>query len=91
MNGQPLLPQHGFPLRMIVPGWYGMASVKWLNRIEALDKPYEGFQQVGTYMYRSVAGGPATPVDAHARQVAAGPAGHPRLLYARAHGRSRTA
>ena len=40
MNGQPLLPQHGFPLRLIVPGWYGMASVKWLKRIEALDKPY---------------------------------------------------
>ena len=36
MNGAPLLPQHGFPLRLIVPGWYGMASVKWLTRIEAL-------------------------------------------------------
>ena len=62
MNGAPLLPQHGYPLRLIVPGWYGMASVKWLNRIEALDKPFQGYQQVGTYMYRSVAGGPATPV-----------------------------
>ena len=62
MNGAPLLPQHGYPLRMIVPGWYGMASVKWLNRIEALDKPYEGFQQVGTYIYRSIPGGPGTPV-----------------------------
>src|SRR5262245_611411 len=63
MNGQPLLPQHGFPLRVVVPGWYGMASVKWLNRIEALDKPFQGYQQVGTYMYRSVVGGPATPVS----------------------------
>ena len=36
MNGAPLQPQHGFPLRLIVPGWYGMASVKWLGRIEAL-------------------------------------------------------
>ena len=36
MNGAPLLPQHGYPLRLIVPGWYGMASVKWLARIEAL-------------------------------------------------------
>ncbi|HEU4379749.1 MAG TPA: sulfite oxidase [Hyphomicrobiaceae bacterium] len=62
MNGAPLLPQHGYPLRMIVPGWYGMASVKWLNRIEALDKRYQGYQQVGTYMYRSHVGGPATPV-----------------------------
>lgn len=53
MNGQPLLPQHGFPLRLIVPGWYGMASVKWLNRIEVLDRPYDGFQQVQTYMFKS--------------------------------------
>ncbi|MCL4768700.1 MAG: sulfite oxidase [Hyphomicrobiaceae bacterium] len=52
MNGRPLLPQHGFPLRLIVPGWYGMASVKWLSRIEVLDRPFDGFQQVGTYIYR---------------------------------------
>jgi DMSO/TMAO reductase YedYZ molybdopterin-dependent catalytic subunit len=62
MNGAPLLPQHGYPLRLIVPGWYGMASVKWLTRIEALDRPYDGFQQVRTYMYRSEPDGPATPV-----------------------------
>ena len=62
MNGQPLLPQHGYPLRLVVPGWYGMASVKWLARIEALDKPYQGFQQVATYMYRAAIDGPATPV-----------------------------
>src|SRR5262245_40875746 len=62
MNGAPLLPQHGFPLRLIVPGWYGMASVKWLARIEALAEPYGGFQQVNTYMYRPVPEGPTTPV-----------------------------
>ncbi len=62
MNGQPLLPQHGYPLRLIVPGWYGMASVKWLKRIEALDKPYDGFQQVRTYVYRSAPDGLSTPV-----------------------------
>ena len=62
MNGQPLLPQHGYPVRLIVPGWYGMASVKWLSRIEALDRPYEGFQQVRSYMYRSDPDGPGTPV-----------------------------
>ena len=62
MNGQPLPPQHGYPLRLIVPGWYGMASVKWLSQIEALDRPYEGFQQVRTYQYRSAPDGPATPV-----------------------------
>lgn len=53
MNGQPLLPQHGFPLRLVVPGWYGMASVKWLAKISAIDRPFEGHQQVGTYVYRA--------------------------------------
>jgi DMSO/TMAO reductase YedYZ molybdopterin-dependent catalytic subunit len=62
MNGAPLLPQHGYPLRLVVPGWYGMASVKWLNRIEALDMPFQGLQQIGSYIYRSVPGGPGTPV-----------------------------
>ncbi len=62
MNGAPLLPQHGFPLRLIVPGWYGMASVKWLACIEALDSPFQGYQQVGSYIYRSVPGGPGMPV-----------------------------
>jgi DMSO/TMAO reductase YedYZ molybdopterin-dependent catalytic subunit len=62
MNDQPLLPQHGYPLRLIVPGWYGMASVKWVNRIEALAKPYDGFQQVNSYNYRAVRGGLETPV-----------------------------
>lgn len=52
MNGAPLLPQHGAPLRIIVPGWYGMASVKWLTEIEALGAPYQGFQQVQTYRFR---------------------------------------
>ncbi len=62
MNGQPLQPQHGFPLRLVVPGWYGMASVKWLDRIEALVQPYQGHQQVGTYHYRSKPGQQGTPI-----------------------------
>lgn len=62
MNGQPLLPQHGFPLRLVVPGWYGMASVKWLDRIEVLDRPYEGFQQVQTYKYKKSADDPGVPI-----------------------------
>ena len=62
MNGQPILPQHGYPLRLVVPGWYGMASVKWLNRIEAIDRPFDGFQQTGTYIYKQRAGEPGTPV-----------------------------
>tara|TARA_R110002020_G_scaffold410770_5_gene620462 strand:+ start:30357 stop:31463 length:1107 start_codon:yes stop_codon:yes gene_type:complete len=62
MNGQPLLPQHGAPLRLIVPGWYGMASVKWLGRIEALTQPFDGFQQVQTYRFRDSDADPGRPV-----------------------------
>ena len=46
MNGQQLLPQHGAPLRLLVPGWYGMTSVKWLTRIEAVPHRFEGFQML---------------------------------------------
>ncbi|MGN6461168.1 MAG: molybdopterin-dependent oxidoreductase, partial [Pseudolabrys sp.] len=62
MNGAPLLPQHGFPLRLIVPGWFGMASVKWLDRIDVLDRPFDGYQQVGNYVYRQKKGDAGTPV-----------------------------
>src|SRR5574341_1629715 len=56
MNGAPLPPQHGAPLRLVVPRWYGMASVKWLSRIEALERPFDGFQQARSYHFRRVAG-----------------------------------
>ncbi len=52
MNGIPIPPQHGAPIRLIVPGWYGMASVKWLTEIRALNKPFDGHQQIGTYRIR---------------------------------------
>lgn len=42
MNGAPLPAEHGFPLRLILPGWYGMAQIKWLSRIEFIDRRYEG-------------------------------------------------
>ena len=44
MNGQALSPAHGFPLRLIVPGWYGMASVKWLTDIQVVEGPWWGHQ-----------------------------------------------
>jgi DMSO/TMAO reductase YedYZ molybdopterin-dependent catalytic subunit len=56
MNGAPLPPQHGAPLRLIVPRWYGMASVKWLAKIEALERPFDGLQQARSYHFRRVAG-----------------------------------
>lgn len=56
MNGAPLLPQHGAPLRLMVPGWYGMASVKWLERIEVIDRAFGGVQQALSYHFRSAPG-----------------------------------
>jgi DMSO/TMAO reductase YedYZ molybdopterin-dependent catalytic subunit len=55
MNGAPLPPQHGAPLRLVVPGWYGMASVKWLRAIEAIDRPFDGLQQARSYHFRKSA------------------------------------
>ena len=42
MNGEPLPRSNGFPVRLIAPGWYGVANVKWLKRIEVLDHRYAG-------------------------------------------------
>src|SRR5262245_42782125 len=52
INGQPLPPQHGAPLRLIVPGWYGMTNVKWLQAITAVDEPFAGYQQARAYTFR---------------------------------------
>jgi DMSO/TMAO reductase YedYZ molybdopterin-dependent catalytic subunit len=51
MNGVDLPPQHGFPLRAIVPGWYAMASIKWLQRIIVTDHPFAGYYQTMDYSY----------------------------------------
>jgi DMSO/TMAO reductase YedYZ molybdopterin-dependent catalytic subunit len=51
MNGEPLPLRHGYPLRVIVPGWYGVASVKWLTEIEVIDRPFLGYFQTEKYGY----------------------------------------
>ena len=51
MNGRELPPEHGFPLRAIVPGWYAMASVKWLQRIIVTEQPFTGYYQTIDYAY----------------------------------------
>jgi DMSO/TMAO reductase YedYZ molybdopterin-dependent catalytic subunit len=51
MNGAPLPPEHGAPFRLIVPGWYGMASVKWLKRLTVLSSEFEGLFQTTYYVY----------------------------------------
>ena len=61
MNGAPLPPQHGAPLRLVVPGWYGMASVKWLQDIEVIGQPFDGVQQASSYHFRSAPGARGEP------------------------------
>lgn len=63
MNGAPLTPQHGSPLRLVVPGWYGMTNVKWLTSIEARSEPFDGWQQAVAYRYADDADDPGTPVN----------------------------
>jgi DMSO/TMAO reductase YedYZ molybdopterin-dependent catalytic subunit len=77
MNGQPLTPAHGFPLRAVVGGWYGMAAVKWLTRLTVVDRPYTGFWQTLDYSYFRRDGGRAalTPItDMQPKAVIARPA-----------------
>jgi DMSO/TMAO reductase YedYZ molybdopterin-dependent catalytic subunit len=50
MNGNPLPPEHGYPARLIVPGWYGVANVKWLERIEVRDARYQGHFMARDYV-----------------------------------------
>jgi DMSO/TMAO reductase YedYZ molybdopterin-dependent catalytic subunit len=51
MNGSDLPPEHGFPVRAIVPGWYAMASIKWLQRVIVTDRPFAGYYQTLDYAY----------------------------------------
>lgn len=62
INGQPLPPQHGYPLRLLVPGWYGMTSVKWLRSITVTDARFDGYQQARAYHYRVTDGDAGVPV-----------------------------
>jgi sulfane dehydrogenase subunit SoxC len=62
MNGGPLPAQHGFPLRLVVPGWYGMGNVKWLTRITVVSEPFTGFQNRVSYRLRQTNDEPGTPV-----------------------------
>jgi DMSO/TMAO reductase YedYZ molybdopterin-dependent catalytic subunit len=62
VNGVPLPPQHGYPLRLVVPGWYGMTSVKWLRTITVVDGEFRGWQQEIGYRLRQVEDEPGTPV-----------------------------
>jgi DMSO/TMAO reductase YedYZ molybdopterin-dependent catalytic subunit len=51
MNDAPLTPMHGAPVRLVVPGWYGMASVKWVTAIDAVRTPFHGYFQQQRYVF----------------------------------------
>jgi DMSO/TMAO reductase YedYZ molybdopterin-dependent catalytic subunit len=77
MNGEPLPLQHGFPLRVIVPSWYAVASVKWLAEIEVVDRPFDGHYQTGAYYFERESAGEITrePVTLqHVRSLITEPA-----------------
>ncbi|MFE4654662.1 sulfite oxidase, partial [Streptomyces sp. NPDC056707] len=80
MNGGPLPPQHGHPLRLVVPGWYGMAHVKWLREIRLTDTPFTGFQQATAYRYRQEPGDPGRPVTRMAPRALMIPPGCPDFM-----------
>ncbi|MFF7547554.1 sulfite oxidase [Streptomyces canus] len=80
MNGTPLPPQHGHPLRLVVPGWYGMAHVKWLREITVTDTPFTGFQQTVAYRLRQHPGDEGEPVTRIAPRALVVPPGFPDFM-----------
>jgi DMSO/TMAO reductase YedYZ molybdopterin-dependent catalytic subunit len=80
MNGAPLPVQHGFPARLVVPGWYGMAHVKWLVRVRVLDQPYDGYQNAVAYRLRQEPEDPGDPVTRIEPRALLLPPGHPDFL-----------
>ena len=80
MGGQPLPPQHGYPLRLLVPGWYGMARVKWLVSIEAVTEPARLFQNEVAYRVQDTADEAGTPVTRQRVRSLLAPPGIPDFL-----------
>jgi DMSO/TMAO reductase YedYZ molybdopterin-dependent catalytic subunit len=85
VNGAPLPAQHGFPLRLVVPNWYGMTNVKWLGRIDVVDEPFAGYQQANAYRMRSDPDDPGTPVTRIQPRSLMVPPGVPEFLSRRRH------
>ena len=80
INGEPLPPQHGFPVRLIVPGWYGMTSVKWLSRMDAIAEPFAGYQQATGYRIRAHEDDEGTPVTRIMPRALMAPPGIPDFM-----------
>jgi sulfite dehydrogenase len=79
MNGGPLPPQHGFPVRLVVPGWYGMASVKWLREIRVVDHEFVGYQNLA-YRLRQEPGEEGVPVTRIEPRALLVPPGFPDFM-----------
>jgi len=79
INGQPLPPQHGFPLRLLVPGWYGMTHVKWLDAIGVVDQPFMGWQQEEGYRLRASEDDHGAPVQRILPRALLAPPGIPEF------------
>jgi DMSO/TMAO reductase YedYZ molybdopterin-dependent catalytic subunit/rhodanese-related sulfurtransferase len=69
MNGEPLPLEHGYPMRLIVPGWYAVASVKWLTDIEAIGSPFTGYFQAKRYVYETRRNGTVAREPVRLQQV----------------------
>ena len=80
MNGAALPPQHGFPLRMVVPGWYGMTNVKWLSQIDLLEQPFAGYQQSWSYRVRQTEDEVGVPLQRMQPRSLLVPPGIPEFL-----------
>jgi DMSO/TMAO reductase YedYZ molybdopterin-dependent catalytic subunit len=80
LNGAPLPPQHGFPLRLVVPGWYGMTNVKWLDRITVLEEPFDGYQQEQGYRLRQDPDDEGTPLTRMQPRALMAPPGIPDFM-----------
>ncbi len=78
-NGHDLLPQHGAPLRLVVPGWYGMASVKWLRSIEVVTTSFDG-PQMRAYRLRQEADEDGVALSLIAPRALVLPPGYPDFL-----------
>jgi DMSO/TMAO reductase YedYZ molybdopterin-dependent catalytic subunit len=80
MNGAPLPPQHGYPLRLVVPGWYGMTNVKWLDRIELIDEPFTGYQNTQGYRLRQTEEDEGVPLQRMQPRSLMAPPGIPEFM-----------
>ncbi|HEY7179522.1 MAG TPA: sulfite oxidase [Gaiella sp.] len=79
MNGAPLPPQHGYPLRLVVPGWYGMTNVKWLSKIRVLEEPFAGYQVAAGYRIRQTEEEEGSPVTRMRPRSLMAPPGIPQF------------